>query len=1000
MTPSRVALALALSSLPATALAFAPNHEDPAGLQLEGGQQPRTHRPIVWAAPPKAQAAWSRFQEVHGAGWRASFDGDSSVPQRIFGPGIPAPGASLSPAAAEAAAKALLRAHLDLLAPGSTLADLELVANDWDEVSQLRTLGFVQRHRGLLVKNAQVNLRIKNDRIVVIGSEAIPDLDLNAPVAFDRDAAARAAAAWMKTQAPGPFQFGQVEGPAILPIYFADGRAAHRAVVEVELSQKRPVGRWVVYLDAATLQPVGHESLLRFAAGTIRFNTPDRYPRSTRSDKVAQALTVGAATTDAVGVLSWSGTDPLEVTFQPRGPAVTVTNDAGALASFTGTLEDGGSVTWDVRNEELVDAQINAFISGTVVRNRGAKIAPNLAFVTRGVLEATVNIADTCNAFSDGQTVNFFVSSRQCENTARLPDVVYHETGHSIHANAIIRGVGNFDTALSEGISDYLAATITNDNGMGRGFFFNNQPLRDLDEAQDAVWPTDVGEPHITGIIIGGALWDLRKALIAKLGEAPGIEHTDQLWYGVIRRASDIPSAYAEVLVADDDDGNLANGTPNQCEINEAFARHGLADPSQVGPPIGTPVVQGEVITVPVETGGPSCPGSTIASITLNWRLRGNTQVSGTVALTSVAAGYEGAIPAQAPGSVVQYQLVVTLGNGETVRYPDNAADPYYERFVGEVIPLYCSDFENDPGTDFSHALVAGQAGQGADDWAWGPPAGTAGSGDPSAAFSGSKVYGNDLGGANFNGKYQSSKTNALTGPRVDVQGHQNVRLQYRRWLTVEDGDFDQARITANGMVVWQNFASGTGRGSTHHVDKEWRFQDVDLSGAIQDGAVQVSFVLQSDAGLEFGGWTLDDFCVVAFDDAQAAQCGNGQIDGAEACDDGNQVSGDGCENDCSPTPRTPSCGDGQIDPGETCDDGNLLDGDGCQANCSATPGMMQPDCSSNPSACGPPEGGGLTQLETDDGCGCSGTRPTPGAPLGFGVLALLAIRRLGRRRR
>src|SRR5882762_8433534 len=52
--------------------------------------------------------------------------------------------------------------------------------------------------------------------------------------------------------------------------------------------------------------------------------------------------------------------------------------------------------------------------------------------------------------------------------------------------------------------------------------------------------------------------------------------------------------------------------------------------------------------------------------------------------------------------------------------------------------------------------------------------------------------------------------------------------------------------------------------------------------------------------------------------------CGNGVPDPGETCDDGNNVSGDGCPADC----RAP-CGDGIIDPGEVCDDGNHIGGDG-----------------------------------------------------------------------
>lgn len=60
--------------------------------------------------------------------------------------------------------------------------------------------------------------------------------------------------------------------------------------------------------------------------------------------------------------------------------------------------------------------------------------------------------------------------------------------------------------------------------------------------------------------------------------------------------------------------------------------------------------------------------------------------------------------------------------------------------------------------------------------------------------------------------------------------------------------------------------------------------------------------------------------------------CGDGRLDPGEMCDDGNNVSGDGCPADCGPP-----CGDGQLDPGEVCDDGNNVGGDGCSADCQST---------------------------------------------------------------
>ena len=76
-------------------------------------------------------------------------------------------------------------------------------------------------------------------------------------------------------------------------------------------------------------------------------------------------------------------------------------------------------------------------------------------------LQVTVNIDDTCNAYSDGQTINFYRASNWCENTGRLADVIYHEFGHSLHLYAMLPGAGTFDESLSEGLADTLAASIT-----------------------------------------------------------------------------------------------------------------------------------------------------------------------------------------------------------------------------------------------------------------------------------------------------------------------------------------------------------------------------------------------------------------------------------------------------------------------------------------------------------------------------------------------------------
>lgn len=76
------------------------------------------------------------------------------------------------------------------------------------------------------------------------------------------------------------------------------------------------------------------------------------------------------------------------------------------------------------------------------------------------------------------------------------------------------------------------------------------------------------------------------------------------------------------------------------------------------------------------------------------------------------------------------------------------------------------------------------------------------------------------------------------------------------------------------------------------------------------------------------------------------ATCGDGVVEGAETCDDGNALAGDGCSATCAleagwtcatpGQPCTTTCGDGVKAGSEACDDGNLVSHDGCSSTCTA----------------------------------------------------------------
>ncbi|MCA9615435.1 MAG: DUF4215 domain-containing protein, partial [Myxococcales bacterium] len=95
-----------------------------------------------------------------------------------------------------------------------------------------------------------------------------------------------------------------------------------------------------------------------------------------------------------------------------------------------------------------------------------------------------------------------------------------------------------------------------------------------------------------------------------------------------------------------------------------------------------------------------------------------------------------------------------------------------------------------------------------------------------------------------------------------------------------------------------------------------------------------------------------------ACDDAEPSvcnriECGDGRVQGTEVCDDGDTDDGDGCSMTCeveadylcsgtAPSTCVLACGNGNVESarGEACDDGDRDDGDGCSSTCTLEPGF------------------------------------------------------------
>ncbi len=203
--------------------------------------------------------------------------------------------------------------------------------------------------------------------------------------------------------------------------------------------------------------------------------------------------------------------------------------------------------------------------------------------------------------------------------------------------------------------------------------------------------------------------------------------------------------------------------------------------------------------------------------------------------------------PGLPAGTPLDFQLDV---------FSAEAADTsLFTTFVSPVSVLYSNDFESST-TGWTHGMVLGS-----DDWRWVAPRGLAGHWDPRHAASGTKVFGNDLNEAGdaWDGLYPNAAENWLQSPSIDCSGSTGVHLLFKRWLTVEESAWDFAKVLVNGNEVWRNPQAG------HTLDQIWVpvVQDIsDFADYVAD--VRIKFVMDADEGLHFGGWTIDDFKVIA----------------------------------------------------------------------------------------------------------------------------------------
>jgi trimeric autotransporter adhesin len=328
-------------------------------------------------------------------------------------------------------------------------------------------------------------------------------------------------------------------------------------------------------------------------------------------------------------------------TLNGRYVRITDTCGTAGISSPTGDLLFGGANAEHDCASPTGGLNTAASRSGYYELNRIAELArgwlPTNTWL-QAQLTSNMNINQTCNAFWGGGTVNFYRSGGGCRNTGEIAGVFDHEWGHGIDDNDAAGILSSSSEAYADIAAIYRLETSCVGHGFtlppavscgltvdGTGRNANEARVGpahcnlDCSGVRDSDWDKhadhtpdtpinhncprcDAGsgpcgrQVHCSAAPVRQAAWDLvardLRAAPFNLDSQTAFLIGNKLFYqgsgnvgswhacDCTAGTSDgcgATNGYMQWIAADDDNGNLADGTPHMAAIHAAFNRHGIA---------------------------------------------------------------------------------------------------------------------------------------------------------------------------------------------------------------------------------------------------------------------------------------------------------------------------------------------------------------------------------------------------------------------------------------
>ncbi len=453
-------------------------------------------------------------------------------------------------------------------------------------------------------------------------------------------------------------------------------------------------------------------------------------------------------------------------------------------------------------------------------------------------------------------------------NTA-YSTVVAHEDGHWLN---VIYGTGNGSDGMGEGNADIWAMYIWENPVVGAQFSGSSAIRTGLNTRQfcgDSN-PGCYGGVHADGEVWMGAAWKVRANLKTALGNGPGAAVANALFLGWMNsyNQTQIRSVIeTQWLTLDDNDGNIANGTPHYSQIDAGFRAQGFPGYTLI------PLSFTNVTDLPDTTNqaGPytvnatitSNFGSSVASATVFYRI--GSAGAFTALPMSAGAGntYSANIPGQIAPKVVQYYVSGTDALGNSLTFPLNApAQGVLDFQVGAQVVVFCDNFDTDQGWAVANTSLTSGA------WTRGAPIGTTQSGaqaqpgtdNPAGTGTQCQFTGQGTAGSTNVGEADvDGGPTVLTSPAFDVSSG-IAQISFAYWFYNDDGDADYLKVELASNAAGTNWV--TVRNFTD-IQGGWRYDTIDIGSFVTPTAtVRVRFSCSDNPNNSVTEAAIDDVCV------------------------------------------------------------------------------------------------------------------------------------------